>query len=181
MAAVLERFAENARAVVADTMASAQADGVDEVRAEHLLLSLSRSPDGPTVAALAEHGIDEALVSRLVRGPGQLLDDDDRDALGAFGIDVDDVLSRIEEGLGPRALAPVPSGARRTRFGPEAKKALELAVRTTTSRHARSISTDDLLVGVMRAGSPGVDRVLAAACSNAPAVIASVERMRGAA
>jgi ATP-dependent Clp protease ATP-binding subunit ClpA len=176
VAVVLERFAEDARAVVADTMASAQADGVEEVQAEHLLLALTRIPGGPTVAALAEHGIDEALVSRLVRGTGPLLDDDDRDALGAFGIDVDDVVSRIEEGLGPEALAPVPGGARRTRFGREAKKALELAVRTTVARHARSISTDDLLVGVMRVGSPGVERVLTAAGTSASAVIASVGR-----
>ena len=180
MAAVLERFAEQARAVVVDTMTTAQADGLDEVRAEHLLLSLARVADGTTSAVLAEHGLDEAFVASVVRGPGRLLDDDDRSALGALGIDVDDVLARIEDGLGPEALAPV-GGTRRPRFAKEAKKALEMAVRTTTARHARTISTDDLLVGIVRAGSPGVGRVLAAAGTSPDAVVVSVERRRGAA
>jgi hypothetical protein len=54
-------------------------------------------------------------------------------------------------------------------------------VRTTTARHARTISTDDLLVGIVRAGSPGVGRVLAAASTSPDAVVVSVERRRGAA
>ena len=63
MAVVLERFAEQARAVVADTMATAQAQGIAEVRAEHLHLSLTRVADGATAAALTENHLDEALVT----------------------------------------------------------------------------------------------------------------------
>ncbi len=182
MAAVLERFAAQARAVVADTMAMAQAEGLEEVRAEHLLLSLTRVADGAPAAALAENHLDEALVARVVRGPAPLVDDDDRAALGALGIDVDDLIARLEDGLGSDALAPVPvGGVRRPRFTKEAKKALEMAVRTTTGRHARSITTDDLLVGVVRAGSPGVEKVLAAAGTDADHVVASVARLGGAA
>lgn len=181
MATVLERFAEQARAVVADTMATAQADGLDEVRAEHLLLSLTRLADGATAAALAENHLDEKLVAGVVRGPRPLVDDEDRVALGALGIDVDAVIARLEDGLGADALAPVPGGGRRPRFTKEAKKALEMAVRTTTSRRARTITTDDLLVGIVRADSPGVGRVLQAAGTDAAAVVASVERQRGAA
>ncbi|MFN8148395.1 MAG: Clp protease N-terminal domain-containing protein [Candidatus Nanopelagicales bacterium] len=182
MAVVLERFAEQARTVVADTMATAQAQGIAEVRAEHLLLSLTRVADGATAAALTENHLDEALVARVVRDPEQLVDDEDRAALGALGIDVDELMARLEEGLGPDALAPVPSnGVRRPRFTKEAKKALEMAVRTTTGRHARTITTDDLLVGIVRAGSPGVASVLTAAGTTEAAVIASVTRLRGAA
>jgi ATP-dependent Clp protease ATP-binding subunit ClpA len=182
VAVVLERFAEQARAVVAETMASAQADGLDEVRAEHLLLSLTRLADGATAQALAENHLDEALVASVVRGPDRRLDDADRAALGALGIDVDELVARLEDGLGADALAPVPNGGgRRPRFSKEAKKALELAVRATTSRHARAITTDDLLVGVVRAGSPGVERVLEAAGTATATVVASVERTRGAA
>lgn len=182
MADVLERFAEQARTVVADTMATAQAQGIPEVRAEHLLLSLTRVADGATATALSENGLDEALVARVVRGPEQLVDDEDRAALGSLGIDVDDLIARLEDGLGPDALAPVPSsGVRRPRFSKEAKKALEMAVRTTTSRRARTITTDDLLVGIVRAGSAGVDQVLTAAGTTETAVIAAVTRLRGAA
>jgi ATP-dependent Clp protease ATP-binding subunit ClpA len=171
---MLERFAEQARTVVADTMATAQTQGLDEVRAEHLLMSLTRVADGSTAVVLTENGLDEALVARVVGGPGALLDDGDRAALGALGIDVDDVLARIEEGLGPDALAPVSTTGRRPRFTKEAKKALEMAVRTTTARHARTISVDDLLVGIVRADSPGVAKVLAAAGTDADRVVASV-------
>ena len=122
------------------------------------------------------------LVARVVRGPEQLVDDEDRVALGALGIDVDDLMARLEDGLGPDALAPVPNGGvRRPRFTQEAKKALEMAVRTTTSRQARTITTDDLLVGIVRAGSPGVAQVLAAAGTDGDTVVASVRRQSGAA
>ena len=182
MAAVLERFAEQARTIVADTMATAQSQGIAEVRAEHLLLSLTRYAEGTTSAALAENHLDEALVARVVRGPEQLVDDEDRVALGALGIDVDDLMARLEDGLGPDALAPVPNGGGpRPRFTQEAKKALEMAVRTTTARHSRTITTDDLLVGIVRAGSPGVDKVLSAAGTTQASVLASVTRLRGAA
>jgi len=181
VAVVLERFAEQARAVVADTMATAQAQGIPEVRAEHLLLALTRVADGATATALSENGLDEALVSRVVHGPDRLVDDGDREALGALGIDVDDLIARLEDGLGADALAPVPEQVRRPRFTKEAKKALEMAVRTTTSRHARTITTDDLLVGIVRAGSPGVDKVLAAAGTSESQVVESVTRLRGAA
>ena len=181
MAVVLERFAEQARTVVADTMATAQAQGIAEVRAEHLLLSLTRVADGATAAALVENHVDEALVARVVHGPDRLVDDGDREALGALGIDVDDLIARLEDGLGADALAPVPEHVRRPRFTKEAKKALEMAVRTTTSRHARTITTDDLLVGIVRAGSPGVDKVLATAGTSQSQVVASVTRLRGAA
>lgn len=181
MVVVLERFAEQARAVVAETMATAQAQGIPEVRAEHLLLSLTRVADGTTAAALAENHLDEALVARVVRGPEQLVDDEDRAALGALGIDVDELIARIEDGLGSDALAPVPEPVRRPRFGKEAKKALEMAVRTTASRHARTITTDDLLVGIVRASSSGVTSVLDAAGTTQSKVVESVTRLRGAA
>jgi len=178
VAAVLERFAEQARTIVADTMATAQSEGIADVRAEHLLLSLTRYADGAAAAALTENHLDEALVSRVVRGTDGLVDDEDRAALGELGIDVDDLIARLEDGLGADALAPVPATVRRPRFTKEAKKALEMAVRTTTSRHSRTITTDDLLVGIVRAGSPGVARVLGAAGTDVDRVVATVTRLR---
>ena len=78
------------------------------------------------------------------------LDDDDAEALRAIGIDLDEVVRRIDRNLGgasPRR--------RRPPFSRGSKKALELALREAIALRHNYIGTEHLLLGLVRAGGPG--------------------------
>jgi ATP-dependent Clp protease ATP-binding subunit ClpA len=78
------------------------------------------------------------------------LDDDDAEALAAIGIDLDEVVRRIDRHLGGRP-------SRRPRFSREAKKVLELALREALAMRHNYIGTEHLLLGLARCE----DRVVA--------------------
>ncbi|SEN15106.1 Clp amino terminal domain-containing protein, pathogenicity island component [Actinacidiphila rubida] len=124
---MFERFAPDARTVVAHAQDHARRLGHQYIGCEHLLLALV-STDQPASAVLREHGVtsarvEEEIVRQLGLGPGSLLFGSlNRDALASIGIDLDTVRARIEESFGPEALVragrTVHEGGHRSRLSP---------------------------------------------------------------
>ena len=102
---MFERFTDRARNVLVDAQAAARRLGHGYIGTEHILLALLQG-DGIAARVLGGLGITPAAVEREVlaevgRGPfGQR----DAEALGAIGIDLEEVRRRVEASFGPGAL-----------------------------------------------------------------------------
>ncbi|HSF27025.1 MAG TPA: Clp protease N-terminal domain-containing protein [Actinomycetes bacterium] len=173
---MFERFTEDARAVVSGAREGAVARGDGWVGSEHLLLAVLE--DHSAVArALGELGLTAARVRAQLPGSGRGTPSDD-DALRDLGINIDEVRRRAEERFGagaldePPAARPAPWWRRgratessahsgRPRFSPEAKKALELAVRESLRLKAGAIALDHVVLGLLRADGPATQVVTA--------------------
>ena len=158
---MFERFTDRARKAVTDAQVVARRLGHGHIGTEHLLLGLLEN-DGIAAQVLSGAGVTRAAVEREIlaevgRGP---LGATDAEALGAIGIDLDEVRRRMEASFGPGALQWHPDpGCRgaRPRFGhipftPRAKKVLELSLREALALKHRHIGTEHLLLGLLREG-----------------------------
>jgi len=152
---MFERFTKAARATVERALTVAQEATAGEVRPEHLLAALLEQEDCLAVRVLAGLGAPAGEVREVLDGLRLRyvdgLDDDDAEALQAIGIDLDEVVRRIDHNLGGTLPAK-----RLPRFGRGSKKALELALREAISLGHNYIGTEHLLLGLVRGG----DRVV---------------------
>jgi ATP-dependent Clp protease ATP-binding subunit ClpA len=141
---MFQRFTDGAREAVVTAQTEAAALGCGHIGTEHLLLGVAASP-GRAGEVLKAHGATPDKLRSATRP--QL----DREALATLGIDLDEVRRRIEESFGAGALE---SGGRRTSghipFTPEAKKALELALRESISLGDKHIGGEHVLLGLLR-------------------------------
>ncbi|MEU9039741.1 Clp protease N-terminal domain-containing protein [Streptomyces sp. NPDC048352] len=171
---MFERFTLDARRAVTGAVDRARAAGAATVTEEHLLLSLLAGGaldrldvDGAAVTAALEAARRRGGMSRA-----------DEEALAGLGIDLAQIVSRIEESHGAGVLA-APAPRRRTltatlrtalgRPGPDrrhvpltqgAKKTLEQSLRIALGRGDRHIGTPHLLLALI--SRPGtVSEVLA--------------------
>jgi ATP-dependent Clp protease ATP-binding subunit ClpA len=160
---MLERFTRNARAVVVGAQDVAARARAAEVRPAHLLESLVATDSILAMKVLADLGAPGDEVRRVVRGLATQysdgLDSDDAEALKLLGIDLDDVLSRIEGDLAESG-GPIPKGHKR--FARQSKKVLELSLREAEQLGDNFIGTEHLLLGLIRAGDTTVLQTLAA-------------------
>jgi ATP-dependent Clp protease ATP-binding subunit ClpA len=146
---MLERFTKPARAVVTRATTHATHATASEVRPEHLLQALLDEEGCLAVRVLAGLGASAEQVRaeldrhrmRYVDG----LDEQDAEALRAIGIDLDEVVRRIERNLGGHSRTKG-----RPRFARSSKKALELALREALSLRHNYIGTEHLLLGLAR-------------------------------
>lgn len=168
---MFERFTVEAREVV--TRARDEARGLRHRRVgtEHLLLALLDERAGIAYRVLHSAGITDdrvrADIRRLVGSGSNLLSDEDAAALKTIGIDLDAVLSRIEETFGPVAPVPEPPGSRRGLrgrgggpFGPRAKKVLELSLREAIRLRHNYIGSEHILLGILREGDGLAAKIL---------------------
>lgn len=160
---MFERFTKDARAVVEGAVEHAEGAGAQTVAAEHVLLALLDREASRAAFALAALGLDERKDS--VR---QALNDARRraglsraesDALAGLGIDVSEIVSRVEEAHGVGAM----SGDRRDKgwwtgrrtFSRGAKDTLERALRTAVAHRDRHIGDEHILLALtVRPGVP---------------------------
>jgi ATP-dependent Clp protease ATP-binding subunit ClpA len=149
---VFERFTNKAQQVVATARAEATTAGAPEVRPVHLLAALVQRDDVLAMTVLADLGVPGDELRRVAAGLGQryvvAMDADDAEALRLLGIDLDDVIARIDRDLGG-------AEARRgspPRFSAESKKVLELGVRSAQGLGDGFFGTEHLLVGLVDAG-----------------------------
>ncbi len=161
---MFERFTRNARAVVVGAQAVAVSSGAPEVRPAHLFESLAATDSVLAMHVLAQLGAPGDEVRRVVRGLASRysdgLDADDAEALKLLGIDLDDVLSRIEGDLGDGVSGLIPKGHRRlTR---DSKKVLELSLREALQLGDNFIGTEHVLLGILRQGDSVPLQTLAA-------------------
>ena len=159
---MFERFTDSARQATVDAQLAARRLGHGHIGTEHLLLGLLET-DGIAAQVLRGLGVTPAAVEREIqaevgRGP---LGPGDAEALGAIGIDLEEVRRRVEASFGPGALQwrpgrgcgrKVPTFEGRIPFTPRAKKVLELSLREALALKHRYIGTEHLLLGLVREG-----------------------------
>jgi ATP-dependent Clp protease ATP-binding subunit ClpA len=158
---MFERFTPEAKRIVTGGVEIAQHLHQDFLGTEHLLIAIAGT--GPNVAtrAMVACGFDPARARKdLVQIAASSRDDlseADAAALRSIGVDLDEVRRRTEASFGPGALERRRrwQGRRRARvcglpFMPEAKKALELALREAIRLDQRSIGPEHVLLGLLR-------------------------------
>ncbi|MFI8433191.1 Clp protease N-terminal domain-containing protein [Streptomyces sp. NPDC079020] len=176
---MFERFTKGARAVVAGAVVQAERAGAGSVAEEHLLLALleqkgSRASFAVAALGLADRrdGLESSLTDARRRGG---LTRADRDALAGIGIDVDEIVSRVEGVHGEGALAGDRTSRRwwsgRRPFTPGAKTVLEKSLRVALGRGDRFIGEEHLLLALTAA--PGT---VADVLAEHGATYATVER-----
>ena len=145
---MFERFTKAARGTVEDAVTIARGASAGEVRPEHLLAAMLDHEDCLAARVLAGLGAPPAEVRRVLDGLRMRyvdgLDADDAEALQAIGIDLDEVVRRIDRNLG------TPRSRRRPPFSRGSKKALQLALREAIALRHNYIGTEHLLLGLAR-------------------------------
>ena len=152
---MFERFTKPARTVVEQASVLARDARAGETRPEHLLAALLADEACLATRVLAGLGAPaadlRAELGRLRLRYLDGLDEDDAAALQAIGIDLDEVVRRIDRNLG----GALPS-TRFPQFARGSKKVLELSLREAISLGHNYIGTEHLLLGLVRGG----DRVV---------------------
>jgi ATP-dependent Clp protease ATP-binding subunit ClpA len=158
---MFERFTKPARRAVEEATTLARAATAAETRPEHLLQAVLADEACLACRVLADQGAAPAeLRAELDRLRTQYvdgLDGDDADALAAIGIDLGEVVKRIDRNLG----GALP-GRGRPRFSRATKKVLELSLREAIALRHNYIGTEHLLLGLVRGGDRVVLETLAA-------------------
>jgi ATP-dependent Clp protease ATP-binding subunit ClpA len=165
---MFERFTDQARDVIVHAQEESRRLGHDYIGTEHLLLALLDPSAGATAAVLADAGVDapgvRAAVQRNLTHPRTPLTEEDAQALKSIGIDLDRVLSRLEETLGSAALTPACEPRRRglfrrrrpvrghIPFTGRSKKVLELSLREAIALRHGHIGSEHILLGLIREG-----------------------------
>ncbi|WP_371617879.1 Clp protease N-terminal domain-containing protein [Streptomyces sp. NBC_00454] len=171
---MFERFTHDARAAVTGAVAECGRAGAAAVAEEHLLLSLM------ALGALEPAGVDPAAITADLAAARRRggMSKADEEALAGLGIDLSEIVSRIEETHGEGALAaPQPrrrglAASVRSALGrPEpdrrhfpftqgSKKVLETSLRIALGHKDRHIGTPHLLLALLSRPGP-VAEVLA--------------------
>ena len=150
---MFERFTRHARLVVVGAQQVAAERHAPHVRPAHLLESLASHDQTLAMQVLAGLGAPADEVRRVVRGLNEQysdgLDAEDAEALKLLGIDLHEVIRRIDGDLDDgRGL--LPRGHKR--FAKESKKVLELSLRESLRLGDRFIGTEHVLFGILRQG-----------------------------
>ncbi|POX51386.1 Clp protease N-terminal domain-containing protein [Streptomyces sp. Ru72] len=158
---MFERFTQDARAVVTGAVAHCERAGGQRVDEAHLLLALLESEGGRAAFALAALGvagrrdaIERDLAEARRRGG---LTRADADALSGLGIDLTEIVSRVEEAHGEGALAATHGVVRRSGrrpFSRGAKDVLTRSLRAALAHGDRRIGDEHLLLALT--ARPGV-------------------------
>ncbi|TQK51930.1 ClpA/ClpB-like protein [Streptomyces sp. SLBN-118] len=159
---MFERFTKDAREVVTGSVDHSERAGADSVTEEHLLLAMLDQEGTRTAFAFACLGIadrrgsvENALADARRRGG---LSRADETALAGLGIDVDEIISKIEETHGAGALQVARRPKRRwsghRAFSPSAKDLLVKSLRIAVGRGDRHVGGEHLLLALT--ARPGV-------------------------
>ncbi|MGI9002322.1 MAG: Clp protease N-terminal domain-containing protein [Pseudonocardia sp.] len=156
---MFERFTKAAQAVLLNAMRDAEQHGASEITAEHLALAVLAG-DGTTAAGiLDEYGLPRAEATDAIRATRRRggLSDADTAALHELGIDVDAVVTRVEQTLGEGAMSAAGKSVRRRGllgkshrpFIDEAKRVIEGSLREAMDRGERRIGDEHMLLSVL--------------------------------
>lgn len=162
---MFERFTNDARQAVHQAQDEARALQHRAIGTAHLLLAVSAS-DGAGARALRSHGLDADTLRTRIRqmtGPGG--DPIDGAALAAIGIDLDEVRRAVEATFGAGALESGQTRRGHIPFTAQAKKAIELSLRSAVALRHKFICSGHILLGLLRA--PGEDNLAIALLTEA--------------
>ncbi|MCX4819326.1 peptidase [Streptomyces sp. NBC_01142] len=159
---MFERFTQDARDVVTGCVEHSERAGADSITEEHVLLAMLDQEGTRAAFAFAALGIthrrasvEKALADARRRGG---LSKADSDALAGLGIDLAEVVSKIEETHGQGAMQVGRKSKRwwsgHRSFTPEAKSVLEKSLRIALGRGDREIGGEHVLLALT--ARPGV-------------------------
>ncbi|MGN9760549.1 Clp protease N-terminal domain-containing protein [Streptomyces sp. SD31] len=159
---MFERFTKDARAVVTGAVEHAETGGAQTVDAEHMLLAVLDREGSRASFALAALGggqwlesVRQALGEARRRGG---LSQAEAEALAGLGIDVGEIVARVEEAHGVGALSGDLKDkgwwSGRRSFSRGAKDVLERALRVAVARRDRHIGDEHILLALT--SRPGV-------------------------
>ncbi|MGW0575788.1 Clp protease N-terminal domain-containing protein, partial [Streptomyces sp. NPDC002920] len=162
---MFERFTKDARDVVRGAVEHCEGAGVRTVGAEHLLLALLDREASRGSFALAALGLDgraDSVRAALDEMRGRAgLSRAEVDALAGLGIDVSEIVARVEEAHGAGALSRDSEGRKRSAgrpgFGREAKRVLEQSLRMAVSRRDRHIGDEHILLALTVLPGPAAE------------------------
>ncbi|MEW2168224.1 Clp protease N-terminal domain-containing protein [Streptomyces sp. NPDC007084] len=163
---MFERFTKDARAVVTGAVAHSERAGAATVEEEHLLLALldrEGSRGSFALGSLREGERRESLERDLAEARRRGgLSRADADALSGLGIDLSEIVARVEEAHGAGALEKGGRGARGRRagrlpFGQSAKDVLTRSLRVAVGRRDRHIGDEHLLLALTLQGGPAAE------------------------
>jgi ATP-dependent Clp protease ATP-binding subunit ClpA len=149
----------SAGAVIADALMRARSDGTSQIGEEHLFAALLVNPDSrPLVGRLGgpEHAEAVRAEVRQARRRGGLTAGE-RQALAGLGIDLAEVVARVEARLGEGALDDTRAPARRgwrVSMSPGAIAVLNAAQRQKAARGDRNTTARHLVLGLL--AQPGL-------------------------
>lgn len=176
---MFERFTKGARATVTGAAALAERTDADSVTEEHLLLSLLDQEGSRASFAVAALGLTdrraslETSLAEARRRGG--LTKADTEALAGIGIDVTEIVARVEDAHGEGVLAGDRPNRRwwsgRRPFTGGAKGILEKSLRIALGRRDRFIGEEHLLLALT--AGPGI---VAEVLAEHGATYATVER-----
>jgi ATP-dependent Clp protease ATP-binding subunit ClpA len=135
---IFNRFAKEARRCVEAALDEARLLGHDSVGDEDLLLGVLRVGEGIAAEALSSMGV---TLEAAREESGEML----AEALSSVGISLDEVRREAGEAFEMR----LPDD-RRIPFSPRAKKALEGALREAVRLRDNRITSEHILLGVLR-------------------------------
>lgn len=161
---MFERFTKDARDVVKGAVEYVEDSGAGTVSAEHLLLALLDREASRASFVLAALGAEEhtASMRRALEDARRRagLSRAETDALAGLGIDVSEIVARVEATHGAGALSggdrrDRSRWARRRSFDKSAKDVLEGALRTAVARKDLYIGDEHILLALTtRSGVP---------------------------
>lgn len=149
---MFERFTDQARGVVVRAQDVARATGADRIEPVHLFLAVAVG-DGVGGTVLRDAGLDADRARTAAQGT-------DATVLGALGVDLELVRSRVEATFGDGALDPR-SRPGHLRFSPAAKRSLQETLRSAVGLGERRLDDGHVLLGVLAVRDVGVAAVLA--------------------
>jgi ATP-dependent Clp protease ATP-binding subunit ClpA len=161
------KFTSSAGAIIADALERARAEGTSQIAEEHLFAAMLANPDSrPLLGRLG--GPDEVAAVwaevREARRRGGLTTSE-QEALADLGIDLDEVVARVEAQLGEGALDGTRTTSarrgRRVSLAPEAVAALKAAQRQRTAHGGRSLTAEHLVLGMLVQPGPFADALRA--------------------
>jgi len=148
------RSSSSAGAIIADALDRARVEGTSQIAEDHLFAALLASPDvRPVFGRLGEPEQAEALwaeVKQARRRGG--LTAGEKQALAGLGIDLDEVVARVEARLGAGAMDVTRAPTRRRRrasLSPGALAVLNAARRQKSARGDRRATAMHLVLGVL--------------------------------
>lgn len=146
---VFNRFAREARKSVEQAVEEARLMGHDSVGDEDLLLGILSADDGIASQALASLGVSRELVREKSE---ELL----AEALSSVGVSLEEVRAGAGEAFDMRL-----PRERRIPFSPRAKKALEQSLSEALRLKDNRITSEHVLLGVLRNEEGTAARILA--------------------
>ena len=158
---MFERFTKRARTAVEAAVEIAEDERADEVRPQHVFAAILRDPKTLATQVLTELGASpQALGAELAKRRDRYVEglgEEDAEALASIGIDLEEVLRRIDRQDGPA----LRKGGHR-RFAKSSKKALALSLREAITLGHNYIGTEHILLGIVRGGDAVVRDTLTA-------------------